>query len=95
MDTIGLVENKENGYDYERLHYDQKMFIDGIRESSLLVDNVAYDYQLTADTSGKMTDKIEWEIIQAFVEDLKTHLYATECEYIVAFEDDNYCEVEE
>ncbi len=95
MDIIGLVENKENGYDYERLHNDQKMFIDGIRESSQLVENVAYDYQLTADTSGRTTDKIEWEIIKAFVEDLKMHLYATECEYIVAFEDGNYCETEE
>lgn len=90
MDLVKKVNDGD--YTYEELTIEQQCFIDGLRYSKEILNNMKYDYELS-DVDSTL-DKIQAEIILEFIESAIEMIHIEECEHIVAFNDENYVEQE-
>lgn len=90
MDFIKKVNDGD--YTYEELTLEQQCFIDGLRYSKEILNNLKYDYEIT--DADSTLDRIQSEIIIDFLDTAIETIHAEECEHIVAFSDSNYVEQE-
>ena len=91
MDFVHLVEKEDSGYSKESLTQDQKLLIDGMEIMLSEIDNYTEsELELPeAENDTPTLERLVIEIKQKAAAEIHDWLYATMCEYIVAFGDDN------
>ena len=93
MINLDFIKKVNNGdYTYDELTPVQQCFIDGLRYSKEILNNLKYDYEVTDQDST--LERIQSEVITDFIDTAIEMIYAEECEHIVAFGDNNFMEQE-